>query len=156
VSFPGKKAPWPFLFFSILFFSLNKQKTEHQSESNSVTFWTSNLWKTSLYHVMLREAACHFSPPAGYKAACVNLQTEQLTVPTVHTSSPLQSVTQHPPLQQQKYTQIHTRATKPIIAHNFSPHNSPLSHPPFSVIFTSYWGFCIYPNNHYPPNFHCL
>jgi hypothetical protein len=41
----GKKALWPFLFFS---FSPNKQKTEHQSELNSVTSWTPNLWKVSL------------------------------------------------------------------------------------------------------------
>jgi hypothetical protein len=47
------------------------------------------------------------------------------TVPTVDNPSPLQSLTQEPSTQQQKYTQTHTRATKPS-----SPHNTSYTHPP--------------------------
>jgi hypothetical protein len=54
----GKKTNLTVSFF--LFF--NKQKIEHQSESNSVTSWTASLWKASLSHIMLREVACHYSP----------------------------------------------------------------------------------------------
>jgi hypothetical protein len=40
------------LFF---FLSPNKQKVEHQSESNSVTFWTPSPWKASLYCATLKK-----------------------------------------------------------------------------------------------------
>jgi hypothetical protein len=45
-----------------------------------VTSWTPNLWKVSLYHTTLTEAACHFSPPASYQAVCMNLQNEQVSI----------------------------------------------------------------------------
>jgi hypothetical protein len=44
----------------------------------------------------------------------------------------------HPPLQQWKSTQTHTRATKPSSPHNFTPSTHPFSCPPlFSVTFTN-------------------
>jgi hypothetical protein len=50
------------------------QKTEHQSETNSATSWTPNLWKASLLWLH------HFSPPVGFIAAWVNLQNEQVSI----------------------------------------------------------------------------
>jgi hypothetical protein len=49
----GEKRP----LAASVFFSPNKQKTEHQSESNSVTSWIPNLWKASLYHAALKKEA---------------------------------------------------------------------------------------------------
>jgi hypothetical protein len=60
-----------------------KQKTEHQSELNSVTPWTLNPWKASLHTAMLRKVAYYFSPLAGSKPVCTNLQNEQVSNSTV-------------------------------------------------------------------------
>jgi hypothetical protein len=64
----GKKGHL-FIYFS----SPNKQKPEHQSESNSATSWTPSPWKASLCCTTLKKAAT-FSLPAGSKVACVKLQ----------------------------------------------------------------------------------
>jgi hypothetical protein len=85
VSTLGKKAPWQFF---LPFFSFNKQKTEHQWESNTTTSWIPNSWKAS-YALpcrtesqevcALRKEAYHYTPPASFKAVCINLQTQQVS-----------------------------------------------------------------------------
>jgi hypothetical protein len=83
---PGKKAPLaavsPFLFF-IFFFK--KQKMEHQTELNPMTYWMLNPWKTYICPARLaavpvsasmRKAIHQFSLLASFKAACINLQTQ--------------------------------------------------------------------------------
>jgi hypothetical protein len=82
VSCPGKKAHQPFL--SLSFFSPNKQKSVHQSESNSATSWTRSPWKASLCGCCTEKR--DFSPMASCKAACMNLQNEQVRSPTMHDS----------------------------------------------------------------------
>jgi hypothetical protein len=77
---PEKKPPGHFsLFFPsfFLFFS-KKQKIEHRTEPNPVTYWTPHPLKaypnpTGLNPVSvnsLRKVAHHFSPLARFKAAC--------------------------------------------------------------------------------------
>jgi hypothetical protein len=46
----GKK---PLTVSPIFFLCFNKQKIEHQPESNYVTSWTPNLWKASLHPALL-------------------------------------------------------------------------------------------------------
>jgi hypothetical protein len=74
------------LFF---FLSPNKQKVEHQSESNSVTFWTPSPWKASLYCATLKKKkkAEPFIPTSHFKAACLKLQNKQVRI-TCHVYSP--------------------------------------------------------------------
>jgi hypothetical protein len=63
-----------------------------------VTFCTTNLWKASLRYAELREETCHFSPPAGSKAAWVNLQNKQVSI-MHHTWLPYLSPWEHNPAQ---------------------------------------------------------
>jgi hypothetical protein len=64
MSSPGKK---PLFFFFNL--SPNKQKTKHQSESNSVTSWTPSPWKASLYHAALQKVVLFL--PASWLQRCL-------------------------------------------------------------------------------------
>jgi hypothetical protein len=83
------------LAVSFLFFP-KKQKIEHQTELNPVTYWTLNTWKAYLCPAglnpvpvsALRKVACHFSLLAGFKAACVNLHTQHVST-THHMRLPL-------------------------------------------------------------------
>jgi hypothetical protein len=52
---PAKKAWWSFSPPPLFFF--NKQKIEDQPESNSVTIWTPNPWKSSLHPTTLNPVA---------------------------------------------------------------------------------------------------
>jgi hypothetical protein len=63
----------PFLFF---FIYLCFSKAEDPG-----TYWIANLWKAYEHPAVsaLRKAAHHFSPLAGFKAACINLQTQQVS-----------------------------------------------------------------------------
>jgi hypothetical protein len=77
-----------------------------------------------------------------------HLLTSQLCTPPV----PCNPWHKHPPLQQQKYTQTCTRATKPSSLCVSSPTHLPFF--PlllFSVTFTNSLNFYIYLNNDYPP-----
>jgi hypothetical protein len=77
----GKKSPTAIstFFFLSFFFSPNKQKTEHQSESNSVTSWTPSPQKVSPCHATLKKEAS-FLPTCQSKAACMKLQNEQVSI----------------------------------------------------------------------------
>jgi hypothetical protein len=65
----------PLAGFLVLFFSVNKQKIEHQSESNSMTSWTPNPWKASLHCAALREAVPFL--PAGWLQSCLSESAER-------------------------------------------------------------------------------
>jgi hypothetical protein len=66
VSCPEKKAPWPYLFF---WFSPNKQKSEHQSESKLCNILDPE-------PIESLPTPHYFSLPASFKAACMNLQNK--------------------------------------------------------------------------------
>jgi hypothetical protein len=81
---PWEKSHWPrfslSLFLKNFLSSPNKEKTEHQSESNPATN-PGTLANGKLPHTMLqRKQQCHFSPPAGYKAASVKPQKKQVNI----------------------------------------------------------------------------
>jgi hypothetical protein len=81
----GKKKNWPFLLF--FFYSFNKQKIEHQPESNFMISWTSNPWKASFPStlnpvpgsVCLEKSSMLFLSASWQKAACINLETQQVS-----------------------------------------------------------------------------
>jgi hypothetical protein len=90
---------------------------------------------------------CSFSPtlsPSSSPLPILHQPVTTLPLSPTH-SSPLTSLLyqlyttpapcnpwhKHPPLQQQKYTQTHARATKPSSSHNSSPTHPPLFQPPF-------------------------
>jgi hypothetical protein len=64
-----------FFFFFFHFFSPNKQKTEHQSESNSAISWNPSLWKASLHHAVLKKVVPFFS--ASQLQSCLRETAEQ-------------------------------------------------------------------------------
>jgi hypothetical protein len=72
------------LFF---FLSTNKQKTAHQSESNSAISWTPAHRKPPYTAPHRKKKQTHFFLPAGFKAACVKLQNEQVNI-THHAQLP--------------------------------------------------------------------
>jgi hypothetical protein len=61
-----KKPPNHCSFVFCFFLFPNKQKIEHQSESNSATSWTPSPWKASLHHATLKESTaispCQLAP----------------------------------------------------------------------------------------------
>jgi hypothetical protein len=72
----GKKKPWA---SSPFFPPFNKQKIGHQPEplTHGKPPYTLLNWTQSQEVSAMRKAACHFSPPASFKTACLNLQTQQ-------------------------------------------------------------------------------
>jgi hypothetical protein len=59
VSSPEKTTPLAVSLFFFFFLSHNKQKSEHQSESNSATSWSPTLWKASLHHATPKKKKKH-------------------------------------------------------------------------------------------------
>jgi hypothetical protein len=100
----------------LFLFSPNKKKKEHQSELNSATSWTPNLWKVPYDTPFL---------PISQFQSCLCESEEQTTYYTNCTQpQPLQCLTQA----HSTATEItHTRATKPS-----SPISLPLPTHPFS------------------------
>jgi hypothetical protein len=138
-----------FLFFFLSFSSPSSDQAEikHQPELN---FWNPellnpSLWKASPYHVALRKfgtisplCCCHHY---HWLQTCWSQLTKQTNYPSLlHTHhlltkllyqlytnpTPCNPWHKHPTLQQPKYTQTHTSATKPkspcISSHTHPPH----------------------------------
>jgi hypothetical protein len=92
---------------------------------------------SSLPHLSPQPVTTLHVPPTHSSPA------DQPTVPTVHNPRPCNPWHKHPPLQQQKYTPIHKRATKPSSPHILSPTHPPLFLTSLSVHSTNFPNFWI-------------
>jgi hypothetical protein len=93
----GKKEKSPLAASLFFFLSHNKQKSEHQSESNSTISWNTSLWKSSLCHATLRKAAPLL--PAGQLQTCLHESAEQTGEHYASPVTPISTSQEHNPAQ---------------------------------------------------------
>jgi hypothetical protein len=139
-----------FLFFFSLFFFVYSCIINFIITILLSPFSTSSLSLLLLYYNPLLSLKLLFLPLLTHSFPCPHIPStlpqpfttlpfppkhspaaEKPTLPTAHNPRLLQSLTQTPPLQQQKYIQTYTRATKPSNPITLNLHTHSFSHPPF-------------------------